>query len=117
MVHGYLIPCLSGERVKNTRLILIEYIDGGVKKELRIQQLIAPKWKKLAPFLGFGGEEIETIEQSKFYQGELCTDSMMQTWMTRDPNCTWRNLILNMKKAQLVNPAEDLAKALRNIVQ
>ena len=108
--------CLSGERVTNTRLLLIEYSDGGVKKELRIQDNIAAWWKKLAPFLGFEVHDIQNIEQSKFFQTDSCATMMLSSWMTRDPDCTWRKLILSMRKAR-IGSAADLAKALRNIVQ
>ena len=109
--------CLSGKRVTNTRLLLIEYSDGGVKTKLHIQQEIAAEWIKLAPFLGFRPARIKTIKQSNSFKDELCAGDMLSIWMRENSECTWRNLILNMRKAQLSTAADDLAKALRNIVQ
>ena len=108
--------CLSGERVTSPLLLLIEYSDGGVKKKLHIQQEIAAEWSKLASFLGFGPPRIKTIKKDNSSEEESCGE-MLSIWMRENPECTWSNLILNMRKAQLSTAADDLAKALKNIVQ
>ena len=97
-------------------LILITYNDRGVEKELRIKREIAPKWSNLASVLGIPDSEILSIKKSNHQDEEECVDSMLKKWMQRDEDCTWRKLILNMRKVQLGSAAADLAKALRNKV-
>ena len=106
----------SGEQVKSGYLLLIKYNDNGVERKLRIKKQIAQKWEDLATLLGFSNAEIASIRKSNHYQDDVCPGRMLEIWMERDEDHTWRKLILEMKEAELGSAARDLAKALRNRV-
>jgi hypothetical protein len=104
------------EQVKGGYIILIKYNDNGSEKKLRIKKQIAPKWGDLASLLGFLDAEKDTIRISNHYKNEVCTGRMLEIWMAKDEDHTWRRLILGMREAELGSAARDLAKALRNRV-
>ena len=114
------ITCLSvytDTKVDAASLILIKYRLWGEIKELRVLKDIVPRWRQLASRLGFGDGEIQNFNMSSFYQAEDATDAMLKEWMRRDVHFTWRKLIQKMREVELNVPAENLVRALRNILR
>ena len=101
----------------STLLLVINYKnESGIQEELRIKKKIAPKWGDLATTLKFSEAEKDIIDNNNFHKADRCTDNMLKDWMTKEVNYTWRKLIQAMRKVELRDAAEKLAKALRNKV-
>ena len=112
-----LVSPYTDSNVKAASLILIKYRFWGEIKELRVLKDIVPRWRQLASRLGFGDGEIQNFNMSSFYQTEDATGAMLKEWMRRDVHCSWRKLIQKMREVELNVPAENLVRALRNILR
>ena len=91
-------------------LQLLNFDDGS---ELRIMEIVAPKWKKVATAIGFNKERIEAIEEDEHYKQEKATFEMFGRWLKGEHNlkpATWDTLVQCLKEANLL----DIAKTLMN---
>ena len=102
----------SDERVDVIKLNLIKYNDGTGEKQLRIKKEISPRWRDLAPCLGFRYASIEAFAQSP----NNSVDAMLAEWLRTDTNSTWRMFIMKMSDAGLTVAAYDLKYALCYVI-
>ena len=105
----------SDTYVKNALLVRIKYTDGGEKKSFVVFKHLATKWWTLAACLGFLDCEIKIFEDNSHGRADVATLEMLRVWMEKDENAKWCKLIHAMRDVELVKPANQLAKALRNI--
>lgn len=98
----------TDKKVDAVKLGFMEY-DGN---ELRVKKDIGAKWRGMAPHLGFSLNEIEVIQRNAFHQEPDAIDAMMQLWMQRDTESTWRKLIKVLKIVEHNDLASELTRAL-----
>ena len=83
-------------------LQLLTFNDGG---DLRIMEIVDPKWKQLAVAIGFNKERIEEDE----YYKQKATSDMFGHWLEGEHKLlTWDTLIWCLKEANLQDVAETL---------
>ena len=73
---------------------------------------VAPKWKRVAAFLGFNADRIESIEKGEYYKLEDATFEMFSRWLKGEHDLkppTWDVLIQCLKQANLLDIAEMLS--------
>ena len=84
---------LLGNTPQLHELLLLTF-DNGI--EFRIMETVAPKWKRVAAFLGFNAERIESIEKGEHYKLEDATFEMFSRWLKGEHDLkppTWDVLI------------------------
>ena len=102
---------LLGNSPQLHELQLLTFDNG---RELRIMEIVAPKWKKVAAAIGFNKERIEAIEEDEHYKQEKATFEMFGRWLKGEHNLkpvTWNTLVQCLKEANL----KDIAETLSNI--
>ena len=94
---------------KLSELLLLKFPD---RKELRIMDTVAPKWKQVAIALDFDGPRIEAIEMgARYMPGDACL-KMFIDWLSRGRDLTWDCLIEALKAANLTETADLLSSTI-----
>ena len=100
---------MLGIKPKLRELQLLKHPD---RNELRIIDMIVPKWKEVAIALDFDGPKIDTIEIGAHYQPKDACRKMFMDWLTRGHDLTWGRLIQSLKAANLAETANLLSNTL-----
>ena len=93
-------------------LLLIKFSDGNT---LRIIEIVAPIWQKIALTLGFDEARIKRIEIGCHYQPEDACRDMFGLWLECVSDlkpATWSNLVQSLKDVNL----SEIAVKLSNLV-
>ena len=110
-VHNsiYFHNIIPGNVPTLNELLLIKFSDGNT---LRIIEVVAPIWQRIALSLGFDEARIKSIEKGCLYQPEDATIEMFGLWLedNRDLKpATWSTLIQSLKNVNLTEIAVKLS--------
>ena len=100
---------MLGIKPKLRELQLLKFPDG---KELRIMDMVVPKWKEVAIALDFDGPKIDAIEMGAHYQPRDACRKIFMDWLSRGRDLTWGRLIQSLKAANLTQMANLLSNTL-----
>ena len=109
--------------VKNQHLSLLEYVDAGETKKLKIYDQIAPKWRKVGEILGLENCELDSIQHDREDDRGKAT-AVLQKWMENANNLarpdkypmTWNGLVTLLKDCDLGTLSKTVDKALNTDV-
>ena len=91
--HKHTCTCMTGDKPKLQDLDLLKLRDGS---EMRLIEIIAAKWEKLAIRFGFDESRISNIKRGAFFQPEDACLKMFMRWLNGEHDLkppTWYNLI------------------------
>ncbi len=102
--------------IQTRHLVLLEYIHMGEKRQLRILQGIAGKWKRLGTLFGYDVDRIAQSYTSGPDYVEECCRAVLNDWLSRGAPgypISWNSLIKALKDIELLRNANDLEVALQ----
>ena len=107
-------PCqeMDKDNPKIRYLELLEYMDRGVKKELRIIELVAGEWEKMATLFGYDDKQ---IKKNNVGDSEGCCREVLKKWLAGGaPGYppTWNGLIEVVKDMRMIRVAKTIEIAL-----
>ena len=111
-MHHFIYFHIPGKVPTLNELLLIKFSDGNA---LRIIEVVAPIWQRIALSLGFDEARIKSIEKGCLYQPEDATIEMFGLWLEDVSDlkpATWNNLILSLRDVNLT----EIAVKMSNLV-
>ena len=93
-------------------LQLLHWNKNGETEEIRVLDIVAPRWMDLGIALKFKDYELETVDQTCLKVNGRCVQKLFGQWFQRGRGYNWRVLISALEGAKFGGLAGDLKIAL-----